>query len=383
MIQRISIKDLDSLSTFTGLPLVLLDANGVILASSQNIPHWLDYHDLGEPLAGRMLLFFDEDGQSLPEDKHPLNQVLDAGLDIREASYCLSRDDTGPVMALVSITSTAIDEKGQRGVLLAIHPGAADRRQDESGPNLSDLQNTLAEQQSSQERMLSMMHHDLKSPLMGLEGVSNILLQGHETMLPHERLRLLQMMHRTAAHTYLMFDKLFSWALTQSNAIKCQKKPLEIGKLLRENILVLAHSAEQKQIDIKIECPEDIWIFADETMLGSVVQNLVSNGIKFTTHGGHITLTVKDDQSQVEIKVRDTGVGMNKDTLQRLFKAHQKSSSPGTDGEKGTGLGLLLCQEFVERNGGKLIVQSELSKGSEFTVSFPLFGIMGQPKQSA
>jgi len=377
------LSDIDSLSAFIGLPLVLLDIHGVILSSSQNIPHWLDYHDLGEPLAGRMLLFFDESGQSLTNEEHPLNRVLATGESIRETSFCISRDDTGPVMALVSLTSVLFDGNGQQGILLAIHPGEADRQNKETNPAVADLQNKLNQVQQTHERLLSLIHHDLKSPLAGLAGVSEINLKNQEHASAQENMRLAQLMHRTAQQTFQMFDKLFTWALTQTQAIKTHQKPLDLAQVIQENIQILAFAADQKSVQITVDCPEDTWVFADETMLNSIIQNIATNGIKFTTSGGKVALTVELRERDVIVKIRDNGTGMSRETVNKLFRINQKISHPGTAGEKGTGLGLLLCKDFVERNGGQISIQSELGNGSEITFTLPLFGGMGLPKQTA
>jgi signal transduction histidine kinase len=377
------LSDIDSLSAFIGLPLVLLDMHGIILSSSKNIPHWLDYHDLGEPLTGRMLLFFDESGQSLTNAEHPLNRVLTTGEPIRETSFSISRDDTGPVMALVSLTSTLLDEHGQQGILLAIHPGEADRQTKETNPVTAELQNKLHEVKQTHERLLSLVHHDLKSPLAGLAGISEINLRNQGKASAQENLRLAELMHRTAEQAFQKFDKLLTWALTQTQAIKTLQKPLDLAQVILANIQILAFAADQKSVEITVDCPQDTWVFADETMLSSIIQNIATNAIKFTASGGKVTLTTELTARDVTVKIRDSGTGMSRETIKKLFHNHDKISSLGTAGEKGTGLGLILCKDFVERNGGQLSIQSELGNGSEVSFTLPLFGGIGLPNQTA
>ncbi|MEA3392348.1 MAG: ATP-binding protein, partial [Candidatus Marinimicrobia bacterium] len=130
-------------------------------------------------------------------------------------------------------------------------------------------------------------------------------------------------------------------------------------------------AANRKQVTISVEAPS-IAVMVDENMLHTILQNLISNAIKYSHHGGLITIIVKEKSKQLEISIRDQGVGMDENTLKNLFHIDQTVSELGTDGEKGTGLGLILSKEFVERHRGKIFAKSEKGKGSTFTVSIPL-----------
>jgi len=141
-----------------------------------------------------------------------------------------------------------------------------------------------------------------------------------------------------------------------------------LKKKIEECINVLSESARKKGIEIKIFVPDELDVLADSHMFEAVIRNLVSNAIKFTTSGGKVTLTAGyNEDHTIEIKISDSGIGMTPELKNKLFQINEKTSRPGTEGEPSTGLGLLLCKEFIEKNGGKIWVESEVGKGSSFS----------------
>jgi signal transduction histidine kinase len=136
-------------------------------------------------------------------------------------------------------------------------------------------------------------------------------------------------------------------------------------------IQLLADSANQKSISISVDIPANAQIFADKEMVGTILRNLISNAIKFTNKGGHIDVIAEQNRNEISISVIDDGVGINPDRFEKLFRIDEDHSTLGTQNEKGTGLGLMLCKEFVERHGGKIWVESTLGKGSRFYFTIP------------
>ena len=161
------------------------------------------------------------------------------------------------------------------------------------------------------------------------------------------------------------------WAKSQTDRIAFQpvkQKLILVLKLVNESF---NSAINQKRLEVKMSIPEDLEIYADTHMLFSILQNLVSNAIKFSREGGTIRIDAKEIQNQIEIMVSDNGTGMSQETINHLFKHGEGISIPGTYNEKGSGLGLLLCKDFVERHNGSIFVKSELDKGSQFIVRFP------------
>ena len=221
-------------------------------------------------------------------------------------------------------------------------------------------------------RVLSLIHHDLKSPLLGLEGIAGLLLDNFNTMSTEEQLRLISLIHRTSAQTFRLVDQLFTWAHTQTSLLQSVPKPILLATFLKETLLLSANNAEKKTIQLILECAEDIWISADENMLGSVVQNLVANAVKFTASDGKIQVNCKVKGDCVEVRIQDSGVGMNPETLAKIFVDPIHKSNLGTAGEKGTGLGLSLVKSFSDKNSWPISVTSQPGSGTEFLLSLPL-----------
>ncbi len=149
---------------------------------------------------------------------------------------------------------------------------------------------------------------------------------------------------------------------------------LNLKKIIISSIEILNETALKKSIGLDITISEDILIYADSHMFESILRNLVSNAIKFSPKGGRVKIEAEiTSERLVEIRITDTGIGMSQELISKLFKIDEKTSRPGTDGEPSTGLGLLLCKEFIEKNGGKIFVKSEIGRGSTFIFSVRLF----------
>ena len=173
-----------------------------------------------------------------------------------------------------------------------------------------------------------------------------------------------------------MLMNLMEWAQSQTGRMDFKPEQYEMASLINDATLLSDAVAIQKSIHIKRNLPQNVSVFADKAMLNAVFRNLISNAIKFTMPGGEITITAEVKQSEIVLFVRDTGIGMSKKRMEELFVIEKNYSTPGTNNERGTGLGLILCREFVEKHGGKIWVESEEGKGSTFYISLPYNGEM-------
>ena len=177
-------------------------------------------------------------------------------------------------------------------------------------------------------------------------------------------------MKTSASNIYNLLENLLEWSRLKRGGMDFIKEKLNLKKSVSECIDVLTESARKKQIGISVVIAEELNVFADEHMLETVVRNLVSNAIKFTNNKGKISVTAdyKDDNS-IEVKISDTGIGITTELKNKLFMINEKTSRNGTAGELSSGLGLLLCKEFIEQCGGKIWVESEVGMGSTFSFS--------------
>jgi signal transduction histidine kinase len=176
-----------------------------------------------------------------------------------------------------------------------------------------------------------------------------------------------------ANNTLNLLENLLVWARSQTGRIAFQPVKQRLISILQSVEETLKQAINQKNLGFEIFISDDIEVLADTNMLVSIFQNLISNAIKYSRPGGFIRVNAQETENQVEIIVSDNGLGMSKDTMSKLFKVGEDISIPGTRNEKGSGLGLIICKDFVERHQGNILVESELGKGSEFTIRLPKF----------
>jgi signal transduction histidine kinase len=230
----------------------------------------------------------------------------------------------------------------------------------------------LKELNSAKDKLFSIIAHDLKNPLYGLIGLSEMLYEDFNVFDKDEMKKVVKDINDLSSSTYTMLENLLAWSRQQTGLIKYNPKEFDISSLIQKNILNASNQAMLKDI-ILVSAPMDkTTIVADENMIDTVLRNLISNAIKFTNSGGTVAVSLKITNNQAEVIVKDNGVGMSEDTLQKLFLLESDVKSHGTSGEKGTGLGLLLCKDFIERHKGTIIVESTPGKGTAFSFSIPV-----------
>ena len=240
-----------------------------------------------------------------------------------------------------------------------------------------DLISKLKKLNMSKDSLFSLISHDLRSPFNSLLGFSEILATEYETLTNEEIKEYLNVIYDTSKNLYGMTNNLLQFSRFQLGRIDFNPVSLDIKAMLTRALNLLRGNAIKKQINIISSVPDGIKVLADEDMLNSILQNLVSNAVKFTPIGGDIYISVNkltgsNNIKMIQIVIRDTGVGINNDLIEQLFKDHVQST-PGTEREYGSGLGLLLVKEFVEKNGGHIAVKSVLKEGSTFSFTLPEF----------
>jgi signal transduction histidine kinase len=229
----------------------------------------------------------------------------------------------------------------------------------------------LREANAAKDKFFSIIAHDLKSPFNALLGLSDAMLENWEVFEDENKLEFVQDIHDASKNTYALLQNLLEWSRSQIGSLQINPEVFNPVELVNENIMVLKQHADTKQISITNKINNEVLCQADKNMISTVFRNLISNAIKFTNPQGNITITGCTKNEYHEFSVTDNGIGMNEKTKDDLFKLNSKTQRAGTSEESGTGLGLLLCKEFVEKNGGEIAVTSKENEGSTFSFTLP------------
>lgn len=221
------------------------------------------------------------------------------------------------------------------------------------------------------DRFISILGHDLKSPLTMILGLSELLSKNVHTYEAAELKPILAEINQSTQITYDLLEDLLTWAKAQSGKISFNPQKLAFKDICENIVEILGPNASTKSIKVNIRSAEVLTLVGDVAMLRTILRNLLSNAIKFTKKGGEIQIKAEENPENISISVSDNGVGIAARNLTKLFNISEYHSTKGTAEEKGTGLGLLLCKEFVEKHGGNIWVESEEGKGSIFTFTIP------------
>lgn len=222
------------------------------------------------------------------------------------------------------------------------------------------------------DRFLSLIAHDLKSPFQSILGYSSIISEEFEELEDTELQELVTKLHSLNKNVYRLVNNLLDWSRLQTGKIPFKPGPLNLEQVVQEIFRLLQPIAQGKGLSLKSKVKSSLKVYADEKMLTSILENLISNALKFTPERGKVYVTAIIEGHRVRVSVTDTGVGINKEDLSRLFMLDRHYTSLGTNNEKGTGLGLLLVKEMIEQHGGTITVESTPGKGSTFSFTIPL-----------
>jgi PAS domain S-box-containing protein len=244
----------------------------------------------------------------------------------------------------------------------------------------------LQETNSSKDKLFSLISHDLRSPFNSLLGFADILTNEYETLTQEEIKEYLNVINEASKSLYSMTNNLLHFSRFQMGTFEFSPVKISLKKIIQKNLKMLSGNIIKKQLNLLTNLEEDADVFVDVDMMNSILQNLVSNAVKFTRRGGEIRISSKiipffNQAHQIEVTIQDTGVGINKNDLSKIFKEHMHST-PGTEKEYGTGLGLLLVKEFIEKNNGHVKVKSKLNEGTSFIFSFPVAEASGEEKEN-
>lgn len=229
----------------------------------------------------------------------------------------------------------------------------------------------LRELNATKDKFFSIIAHDLKNPFSGILGMSEHIISTWPKSSYEETVSLVKLIHDSSQNAYDLLENLLEWSKAQTGRIIFNPEHFMFHQLLKDVNELLHNFSDQKKITLNYITEDNLKLYADQNMIQTVMRNLITNAIKFTEPEGKITVSAKHEGDSVKITVSDTGVGISEINKEKLFSISEKITSLGTKKEKGTGLGLLLCKEFIEKHGGKIWVVSEPGKGSDFIFTIP------------
>lgn len=261
-------------------------------------------------------------------------------------------------------------------VILLVNQNRIKRRANE----LLEIKNNLIVSQkdelitlnASKDKFLSILAHDIKNPLSSIYGISDLLVNDYDKLTSDEKRIFTQDIHTLSNNLFEIINTLLTWSTSQSGLITYRPKNFNIAAVAEKTIHNLQTVAKQKDLRLVSEVQNPVTVYADENMVYSILHNLINNAIKFSYPGTAIRIESKMMEEFVEISVIDRGIGLSAESQAKIFRYDQHFLSKGTAGESGTGLGLILCKDFVDKNGGSIRVESEIDNGSAFIFTIPL-----------
>lgn len=340
------------------------DVEGKLVMANPSCLETFGYSSMEEILGHPLEILYQN-----PNERSEFVAILKKKGRVKNYRTTLLRKD-GASIYVETTANIILDSNGNYAGVEGIVRDITDRKRAEE--NLLQLNHQLKELIATKDKLLSIIAHDLRSPFNGILGFSELVYKTLRKCKIEQSEEYIKLINSTARNTLNLLDNLLAWSRIQTGIFEFKPQKLVLQEVIQEVIEILKTNAKIKNISIRYFQSEEIIIYADPNMLQTILRNMVSNSIKFTNTGGHIEIHANHNPKHVEIIVKDNGVGMSQETMANLFKIDGNPSTPGTANERGSGIGLILCKEFVEKQGGKIMVKSELGKGSEFKFTLPL-----------
>jgi signal transduction histidine kinase len=231
----------------------------------------------------------------------------------------------------------------------------------------------LKELNATKDTFFSILAHDLKNPFSSLHSMSELVIRDYEELEEEDKLKVLNNIHKQTELIYNLLENLLTWSKSQSGRIEFSPEKFNLTRLVEVNINLHQVPAGEKGVVISSNIKEEFQAYGDREMINTVIRNLINNAIKFSFEGGTVEVEVKSKDKCFEVLVRDSGTGMTEEDAKKIFLIDQKFKTPGTAGETGTGLGLVLCIDFVHNNRGEIWCDTRVGKGSSFYFTLPIY----------
>jgi|GEM_PF-1198395 len=239
--------------------------------------------------------------------------------------------------------------------------------------NLQVSEENLKISNETKDRFFSIISHDLRGPLATLSSFLSLLITASNRLSPQELTALASEVEKSMKNVTQLLNNLLKWSQTQNGQLQINQTPVKLETMIRCNVNLVNDTARNKRISVHFRTDEDLYLFADENMVDFVLRNLLNNAVKFTPSDGEIFIDAINNESEAIIKISDTGIGMDDETRENLFSLVSRKSRTGTYGETGTGLGLVLCRDFVAKHGGKIWAENRKPNGTTFSFTLPLY----------
>jgi signal transduction histidine kinase len=241
----------------------------------------------------------------------------------------------------------------------------------EYNDQLIEAEKELTKENKEKDKFFSIIAHDLNSPLMGLVGYIKLINQKYDDINDTKKRAMLGRLLESAESLQALIANLLEWSRSKRGKIQLKPEMLNLADIANDVVMLLSNQSKEKNIEIINSIDNEFLIFADKNMLYTILRNLVSNAVKFSYEGGEILLEAGIRDNDTVFSVADKGMGIDDDGIKKLFRIDSDYSTLGTNNEQGTGLGLILCKEFVDNHNGSIWVESEKGKGSTFYCAFP------------
>ncbi len=225
---------------------------------------------------------------------------------------------------------------------------------------------------ATKDKFFSIIAHDLKNPFNTLMGFTELILDTLDDFTTDKLREIIEILHSTSKQSYALLENLLEWSRSQTGRMDMKAEKIDMHDLIEENFGLLSNQAAKKKVMLLSSVPDNTYAFADANMIRTVIRNLISNAIKYTKEGDKISCNTSIKKNNLLIEITDTGIGIKPQNLEKLFRIDENYTTHGTDDESGTGLGLILCKEFVNRNGGDIWAESTFGEGSTFKFTLPL-----------
>ncbi len=311
-----------------------------------------------------------------PEERKALTETLHQKGYVVNTEITLKRKN-GRIITVLENARTVVDEDGKvigyEGVLEDITARKAmEKKLQEYVWALEKSKNALADLNAQKDKLFSILSHDLRSPFSSILGFCDILLKENDQLTGEDRLQFVAYIQEAAQDQLSLVNKLLDWSRLESGRIRMEHVELDLHDIVRKNLNSLMGLALQKQVKLQTNLPSKVMVYGDKHMLSQVFGNLLGNSLKFTPPNGTVTVELMEEQSNHwVIGVRDTGIGIPEDDVHKLFKIEEKYTRKGLQGEKGTGLGLPVVHEIVQKHHGSISVKSTSGTGTLFLITLP------------
>jgi two-component system sensor histidine kinase/response regulator len=278
-------------------------------------------------------------------------------------------DENGDIIYVSTTKIPLRDSSGKSIGLVGIGRDITSRKKAEE--QLAEHAKQLQKLNFTKDKFFSIIAHDLRNPFHSILGFSELLIKNYKGIDDDKKQEFIGLIYESSEYAHNLLENLLQWSRTQTDSIKYRPSQQSLSQIIDETVHVLNASIKKKGLVLSSEIQKGISVYVDRNMIETVVRNLLNNAIKFTPSGGKITVSAQDNGNFLAVSITDTGVGISKEDLPRLFQFEDFHTTTGTAGELGTGLGLIICYEFIKKHGGEILVKSESGKGSIFTFTLP------------